>query len=60
METSEVHDYASRLLRLHGDKAQVVAAQKAVECEKGGNHAEAEDWRRICNTLREMQGPPVS
>ena len=45
MQTSEVHNYASRLLREHGDKAQLIAAQRALECEKRGDKGEAKDWR---------------
>ena len=60
MQISEVHDYASRLLREHGDKAQLIAAQRAVECEKRGDISEAEDWRRIRDTLKEMKGPLAS
>ena len=60
MQMSEVHDYASRLLREHGDKAQLIAAQRVLECEKRGDRGEAEDWRRIRDTLKEMQGPHVS
>ncbi len=60
MQISEVHDYASRLLREHGDKAQLIAAQRAVECEKRGDRREAEDWRRIRDTLKEMKGPLAS
>jgi len=60
MQMSEVHDYASRLLKDHGDKAQLIAAQRAVECEKRGDRSEAEDWRRICDALKQMRGPHVS
>jgi hypothetical protein len=60
MQSSEVHDYASRLLKDHADKAQLIAAQRAVECEKRGDQSEAQDWRRIGDALKEMQGPHVS
>ena len=60
MQISEVHDYASRLLREHGDKAQLIAAQRVLECEKCGDRSEAEDWRRIRDTLKEMKGPLAS
>ena len=56
MEMSQVHDYASQLVRLHGDKAQLVAAQRAIESERRGDHQEAEDWRRITEALKEMRG----
>jgi hypothetical protein len=60
MQISEIHDYARQLLDLHGDKARAVAARKAVESEKQGQHHDAEDWRRICDALAEMRGPHFS
>jgi len=60
MQISEAHDYARQLLKLHRDKARVVAAQKAIESEKRGDRQEAEDWRRIRDALAEMRGPHVS
>jgi hypothetical protein len=60
MQISEIHDYARQLLKLHGDKARVVAAQKVIESAKRGDRREAEDWRRIGNALAEMRGPHVS
>jgi hypothetical protein len=42
------------------NKAPLIAAQKAVECEKCGDQGEAQDWRRICETLKAMQGPHAS
>jgi N-acetyl-anhydromuramyl-L-alanine amidase AmpD len=60
MQISEVHDYARQLLKVHGAKARVVAAQKAIESEKRGDSQEAEDWRRIRDALAEMRGPHVS
>jgi hypothetical protein len=60
VQSSEIHDYASRLLKDHGDKAQVIAAQRAVECEKRGDRSEAQDWRRIRDALEEMRGPHFS
>jgi hypothetical protein len=60
MQASEIHDYASRLLKDHGDKAQLIAAQRTVECEKRGKSSEARDWRRIRDALKEMRGPHFS
>ena len=57
MQVSDIHDYARQLLGLHGDKARAIAAQKAVESDKRGEHREAEDWRRIRDALAEMRGP---
>jgi hypothetical protein len=60
MQASEIHDYASQLLRQFGDKAQLIAAQRALECERRRDNSEAQDWRRVRDTLKEMQGPHVS
>jgi hypothetical protein len=60
MQMSEIHDYATQLLRLHGDKAHAVAAQKALDSEQRGDRQEAEDWRRIRDALAEMRGPHLS
>jgi hypothetical protein len=60
MQISEVHEYTRQLLKVHGAKARVVAAQKAIESEKRGDRQEAEDWRRIRDALAEMRGPHVS
>jgi hypothetical protein len=60
MQAPEIHDYASRLLKDHGDKAQLIAAQRAVECEKRGDRSEAQDWLRIRDALKEMRGPHFS
>jgi hypothetical protein len=60
MQMSDIHDYARQLLGLHGDKARAIAAQKAVESDKRGEHQEAADWRRIRDALAEMRGPHFS
>jgi hypothetical protein len=60
MHSSEIHDYARQLLKLHGDKARVIAAQRCLESEKRGDQQEADDWRRIRDALAEMRGPHVS
>ena len=60
MQMSDIHDYARQLLGLHGDNARAIAAQKAVESDKRGEHQEAEDWRRIRDALAEMRGPHFS
>jgi len=60
MHMNEVHDYARRFLGTHGEKAEAEASQKVLECEKAGDTAQAEDWRRIQAVIREMRGPHVS
>lgn len=60
MDMNEIHDYARRLLGTHGGRAAAEAAQKVVECEKMGERAQAEDWRRIQAAIEQMRGPHVS
>jgi hypothetical protein len=60
MQISEIHDYARQLMSLHGDKARAIAAQRALDSEKRGEHHEAEDWRRIHDAIAEMRGPHFS
>jgi hypothetical protein len=57
MDMNEIHDYARRLLAAHGDQAEQEAAQKAVECEQGGDKSQAHDWRRIQAAISTMRGP---
>jgi hypothetical protein len=60
MDMNEIHDYARRFIGAHGDKAASEAAQRAAECEKGGDAVQAEDWRRIEAAIKEMRGPHAS
>jgi hypothetical protein len=60
MEAREIHDYARRFVGAHGDKAELEAAQKAAECERQGQRAQAIDWRRIQAAIKEMRGPHLS
>jgi hypothetical protein len=57
MNINEIHDYARRLVGVHGTKAEVEAAQKASECEKQGDKGQAQDWRRIQAAIKEIRGP---
>ena len=57
LEDREIHDYARRFVGAHGDKAELEAAQKAAECERQGQRAQAIDWRRIQAAIKEMRGP---
>ncbi|MEZ5826946.1 MAG: hypothetical protein R3D01_00555 [Hyphomicrobiales bacterium] len=60
MDMNEIHDYARRFVGAHGDKAAMEAAQRASECEKQGDKAQAQDWRRIEAAIKEMRGPHAS
>ena len=60
MQEVETQEYAQQLLETHGDKAVVVAAQKARVFEEKGNSQEAKTWRHIEAALKLMRGPAQS
>ncbi len=60
MEMEKVHVFARSLLSTHGDKAELEAAQRAVQCDRDGDRDEAHVWRRIQAAIREMRGPHES
>jgi hypothetical protein len=60
MQEIETQEYARQLLEMHGDKAVVVAAQKARSFEEKGNSKEAETWRHVEAALKLMRGPNQS
>ncbi len=60
MRMAEVHNYAKRMMEIHGDKAEVVVAKKIREYVNEGNEVEAKIWTRIRATIKEMRGPHAS
>jgi hypothetical protein len=60
VDINAIHDHARRLVGARGDKAELEAAQKAAECQRQGEKAQAEDWRRIQAAIKEMRGPHAS
>ena len=60
MEMDKIHVFARSLLSTHGDKAELAAAQRAIECDRHGHKREAQDWRRIQVAIKEMLGPHAS
>ncbi|MGB8575674.1 MAG: hypothetical protein WCD56_03800 [Pseudolabrys sp.] len=60
MQQIEIQEYAQQLFETHGDKAVVVAANKARSFEEGGNSKEAKTWRHIEAALKLMRGPKES
>jgi hypothetical protein len=60
MQSIDVNGYARKLLRAHGDKAEMEAAQKAAECERNGDDDQASTWRRVQATIKTMRGPRSS
>ncbi|MGB3554643.1 MAG: hypothetical protein WBA25_08390 [Jannaschia sp.] len=57
---SEAVRRAYALHRLHGDRAEATAAQKATEENIAGDRDAADDWRRIRAVIRERRGPHQS
>jgi len=60
MQAIEAQEYARQLLETQGDKAVVVAANKARAFEEKGNSKEAKTWRQIETALKLMSGPRQS
>lgn len=57
MQSLEVNNFARKLLRAHGDAAELEAAQKAAECERNGDDEQAATWRRVQAAIKVMRGP---
>ena len=60
MNATEIQAHARKLYDVMGPKALAEAAQKAKSHETDGRKDEAENWRRIEQALRQMQGPRAS
>ncbi len=56
MEMTKIAEYARALYELHGNKAEVEAAQKAKEHEEAGESEEAETWRAVRKAINELRG----
>lgn len=56
----EIDDYALRLQAASGDRAEYVAAQRAVACAERGDHKTAEQWRKVREKIRILRGPLAS
>lgn len=57
MRLMQLDDYAHRLYAAHGDRAEYEAAQKALNAKDEG---EAQDWRKIRQSIRQLRGPNQS
>jgi hypothetical protein len=53
----EIHENARRGKALHGDRAELVASQKALECERSGNSEEAQNWQRVRAAIAHQRAP---
>ena len=52
----KIAEYARALYELHGNKAEVEAAQKAKQHEEAGESEEAETWRAVRKAINELRG----
>ncbi|MGD9867361.1 MAG: hypothetical protein AB7U38_05090 [Hyphomicrobiales bacterium] len=55
MDMQHVHQYARKLIQSHGSKAEVEAANRQQEAERTGDRRDAETWRRIRASVRELR-----
>ncbi|MEC9368627.1 MAG: hypothetical protein VX871_08030 [Pseudomonadota bacterium] len=60
MDMQQIHEYARRLVEVHGDKAELEAAARQKAAESSGDQAEASRWKRIRASVRERRGATVS
>ncbi len=57
MEMIKVSEYAQALYNAHGDKAELEAARRQSQHEAAGEKMEADTWRSIRESIRQMKGP---
>ncbi|CAL77214.1 Conserved hypothetical protein [Bradyrhizobium sp. ORS 278] len=60
MSEIQIHAVARQMLEMHGAAAIAKAAQKAQQCETGGEIDEAREWRHIAEAMKIMRGPHQS
>ena len=56
MDAVKTAQYARALYSAHGDRAEAEAAQKMRECEAAGNTQQAQDWKAVRRTIRQIRG----
>jgi hypothetical protein len=60
MDMIKVSEYAQALYSAHGDKAELEAARRQSQYEAAGDKMEADTWRSIRESIRQMKGPNQS
>lgn len=60
MDEKQISEYAHRLRESHGEKAELVAAQKSKELEGKNKMEDAEDWNRIRAAIRSLRDVKLS
>ena len=56
MNIADTHTYAKWLLRTRGDRAELHAAAEQKKSEEAGDKDQADKWRKIRLSIREMRG----
>lgn len=56
MKATKTSEIARALFDVHGDKAELEAAQREKHFKDAGNDVEAENWRLIRGNIRQMRG----
>ncbi|BBU53938.1 MULTISPECIES: hypothetical protein [Mameliella] len=56
MDAIKATEIAHALYRAHGGKAEAEAAQRERQSRDDGNEREAENWRAIRGSIRQMRG----
>lgn len=60
MQTEQITQYARALYRARGDRAEGIAARRQAEADAAKDPKQAETWRRIRQTVRELRGARVN
>ncbi len=56
MDKTKISAYARALYDVHGGRAEAEAAQKARQLEEAGETGEAETWRSVQLSIKELRG----
>ncbi|MCV3272425.1 hypothetical protein [Roseobacter sinensis] len=56
MNVIKTAEIARALYHAHGDKAELEAAQRERTSKEAGNHDEAQRWRTIRGSIRQLRG----
>jgi len=60
MQKIEIQEYAQQLLQTHGDRAVLMAANRACTFEQKRNEEESRTWRQIESAILLLRGPHQS
>ena len=55
MDMQQIHNFAKKLIDVHGGTAEAEAAAQLKSAEESGDAAKIENWRRIRAAIRERK-----